>query len=118
MIRTPRQLRAGLAGLAAVALIGTGATALVASSAAAADGGDATDLRLEALYPDDNGAAAGTCMIYRLTPTNFQGVQASDSGTVVINLVENPESDSQDVDFCVPPAAPDGQTGTRFDYGY
>ena len=45
--------------------------------------------------------AAGSCLTYTVTPTDAFGRVATDTGTVVIRLTENPANDpSQDVDFC------------------
>ncbi|MDX6197532.1 MAG: hypothetical protein QOJ79_683 [Actinomycetota bacterium] len=110
MIGIPRSLRVLLAGSASVALVATGVTALLATPAHAEA---ASQARIEAVYPTDGSISAGTCAIYRVVPTTPLGVAPSDSKTVVITLTESPASKDQDVDFCTPPAAPDGQTGTR-----
>src|SRR4051812_41113416 len=46
--------------------------------------------------------AAGSCLTYTVTPTDSRGGPATDTGTVVIRLTENPNTASQDVDFCTP----------------
>src|SRR4051812_31605679 len=48
--------------------------------------------------------AAGSCLMYRVTPTDAFGGAATDTGTVVVRLTESPNSATQDVDFCVPGA--------------
>ena len=47
--------------------------------------------------------SAGSCLRYTLTPTDAFGGPATDTGTVVIRITENPANDAaQDVDFCRP----------------
>jgi hypothetical protein len=118
MLSIPRPLRTLLVSATAAVTVGAGLATFVAPNASAQTAGETTALRLESIYPTDTSASAGTCMIFRAVPTNFQGQVATDSGTLTIRVTENPESDTQDVDFCTPPAAPDGQTGTRVNYGY
>ena len=110
MLKLRRPLRVALVGLTAAATTAVGVVALVASPAQAAG---ATTLTIQAVYPTDLSASAGTCQIYRALPTDFAGNPASDSGTVIISVTESPSSSTQDVDFCTPPAAPDGQSGVR-----
>ncbi|MCU1591862.1 MAG: hypothetical protein JWP11_3118 [Frankiales bacterium] len=118
MIRIPRSVRVALAGATAVATIAAGGSVLLATSASAANPGVATRLRIQPIYPTDNIASAGTCMIYRLMPTDDFGQDATDSGTVVITLQESPNTGSQDLDFCLTPSpAPDGLSGVKVDHG-
>ncbi len=115
MLSFPRPVRTAVVGAAAAATVVAGLTVLTSTPASAAS---ANSLRIEAVYPDDRSGSAGTCQIFRAVPTDQLGRTPSDSGTIVITLKENPKSDAQDVDFCLPPTAPDGRTGVRVDHGY
>jgi hypothetical protein len=44
--------------------------------------------------------AAGACLTYTVMPTDSFGRPATDTGTVVVRLTENPNNTTQDVDFC------------------
>lgn len=100
MIRIPRPLKVAVASTAALAMITAGAAALVASPAQAAVANKIT------INPPAQTGAAGTCFAYTLSVTDAVGRAATDSGTIEVAISENPNSDTQDVDFCIP----DGDT--------
>jgi hypothetical protein len=80
----------------ALATVVAGVPALLTSSASAAATGNI------ALSGPAHGAA-GNCLTYTVSPTDSFGRTATDTGTVVVRLTENPSNDpSQDVDFCTP----------------
>ncbi len=109
-MKSTNRLRALVASAAALATVAAGLALVTAAPAQAAP---ATALRLQAVYPTDASGSAGTCQIYRAFPTDFAGNPSTDTGTVFITLSESPSSSAQDVDFCIPPTAPDGLTGPR-----
>jgi len=78
-----------------VAIVAGGIPALLTTSASAATTGD-----IQLAGPTRG--AAGSCLTYTVTPTDSFGRVATDSGTVVIRLSENPTDTGQDVDFCTP----------------
>ena len=89
---TPRLLVAATA----LATAAAGVPALVATQASAAG---TADVRLSG----PTQGAAGACLAYTFTPVDAFGGPATDTGTVVIRLTENPANDpAQDVDFCRP----------------
>jgi hypothetical protein len=82
----------------ALATVAAGVPALLTSSASAAATGNI------ALTGPTHGAA-GSCLSYTVAPTDAFGRTATDTGTVVVRLTENPSNDpAQDVDFCTPGA--------------
>jgi hypothetical protein len=87
---SPRRIAVALTALATVA---AGVPALSITGAAAAATGD-----IQLAGPTHG--AAGACLSYTVSPTDAFGRPASDSGTVVVRLTENPNSATQDVDFC------------------
>jgi hypothetical protein len=80
------------AGVATVAALST--FLLVASPASAAD---ATQIEASA---GSIQAAAGTCAVVSFQPRDRFGEVADVPATMTVTLTENPESSSQDVDFC------------------
>src|SRR4051812_48183952 len=89
----------------ALATIAAGVPALLSTGASAAPTGD-----IQLAGPTHG--AAGACLTYTVTPTDAFGRVASDTGTIVVRLTENPNNSTQDVDFCTvagsttPSAAP------------
>lgn len=85
--------------LVAATALGTvvaGVPALIASQASAAA---TADVRLAG----PTHGAAGACLSYTFTPVDAFGGAATDTGTVVIRITENPANNTaQDVDFCRP----------------
>jgi hypothetical protein len=77
----------------AVATVAAGLPALLSTGASAAATGD-----IQLAGPTHG--AAGACLTYTVTPTDAFGRPASDSGTVVVRITENPNNTTQDVDFC------------------
>lgn len=77
----------------ALATVVAGLPALLSSAASAAATGD-----IQLAGPTRG--AAGACLTYTVTPTDAFGRPATDTGTVVVRLTENPNNSSQDVDFC------------------
>jgi hypothetical protein len=77
----------------AVATVAAGVPALLTTGASAAATGDIT-------LSGPSRGAAGNCLSYTVTPTDAFGRVASDTGTIVVRLTENPNSSTQDVDFC------------------
>jgi hypothetical protein len=77
----------------AVATVAAGLPALLSTGASAAATGD-----IQLAGPTHG--AAGACLTYTVTPTDAFGRPASDSGTVVVRITENPDNTTQDVDFC------------------
>jgi len=103
MSRTSKALkRLGVAGVVA-ATIGAGVPAIVATSAQAAPGGATTQLSIS---PASQTGAAGTCLVYTVTPLNATGeVPADTTGqTIKVQATENPASDTQQIHFCNPTA--------------
>jgi len=99
MSRTSKALkRLGVAGIA-VATIGAGVPALVATSASAAAGGATTTSQL-VISPLSQSGAAGTCLLYKVTPLNSTSERPGDTPPITVRITENPVSDTQDVDFC------------------
>jgi hypothetical protein len=99
MIRTSRPLRIALAGTTALVTISALVTTLVSSPANAA----AADNII--LTPSSQTGAAGTCLMYTVNVRDAVGGQATDTGTIEVTIQEDPESDAQDVDFCIPTGA-------------
>lgn len=89
---TPRKLAVAATVAATVA---AGLPALLSTAASAAATGDIA-------VTGPTRGSAGTCLTYTVTPTDPFGKQATDTGTIVIRLTENPNDASQDVDFCNP----------------
>jgi hypothetical protein len=79
----------------AVATVAAGLPVLLSTGASAAATGDIS-------LTGPTRGAAGTCLTYTVTPTDPFGKPATDTGTVVIRLTENPNDAGQDVDFCNP----------------
>jgi hypothetical protein len=97
MSRTSQALkRLGVAGVA-LATIGAGVPAFFATAAQAAPGGATTQL---VISPLNQSGAAGTCLLYTVTPLNGSNEQPGDTPTITVQVTENPVSDTQDVDFC------------------
>jgi hypothetical protein len=95
-VRVPTLTSRQLAVMAtAVATLVAGVPALLSSAASAAATGDIT-------LTGPTRGSAGTCLVYTVTPTDPFGKPATDTGTVVIRLTENPNDANQDVDFCNP----------------
>jgi hypothetical protein len=88
-------VRRSLVATVALATVVAAVPALVGQGASAAATADIS------LSGPTHGAA-GSCLMYRVTPTDAFGGAATDTGTVVIRLTESPTSTTQDVDFCVP----------------
>lgn len=92
----PTSRRRILVRTVALATVAAGLPLLGAGYAGAAATGDLT-------LTGPTRGAAGSCLRYTVTPTDAFGGPATDTGTVVIRLTENPNNDNaQDVDFCRP----------------
>jgi hypothetical protein len=87
---TTRRLAVAATALATVV---AGIPILTASPASAATTGD-----IQLAGPTHG--AAGACLTYTVTPTDAFGRTATDTGTIVVRLTENPNNSTQDVDFC------------------
>jgi len=100
--------RLGVAGVAAIT-IGAGLPALVAAPASAqtAPNGTTTQLRIE---PQNQQGAAGTCLIYTVTPQNNTGGTPTDTQGQEILLQATPTGTNQ-ISFCDPdPNFPNNST--------
>ena len=85
--------------LVAALVAGTAAAGIPALGALPASAGATADLSMSGPAR----GAAGSCLSYTVQPTDAFGGPATDTGTIVIRVTEDPATDAaQDVDLCRP----------------
>src|SRR4051812_42746582 len=100
--------RRATALLAATLVIGTPSAVVLLSAGPAQAASDRLFASVTKLQ-----ASGGTCMTFSVTPINQFGVQSTVPDSVTVELVETPNSNGQDLDFCAPVTAADTYQADR-----